>query len=77
MIVTLYLNPKDNPKRVAKTIAETGKYPIQDRHTKKHYEDVYENAIIHYDFATYKLTDFLNKFYYNQNDDCDSMALIQ
>ena len=44
---------------------------------KKHYEDVYENAIIHYDFATYKLPDFLNKFYYNQKDDCDSMALIQ
>ena len=77
MITTLYLSPYENPKRAAKIIAETGKYPIRDRHRKEFYDDVYENAIIHYDFATYKLSDFLNKFYYKKNDNCDTTAIIQ
>lgn len=76
-IVHLYLNPSQNHRIAAKTIAETGTYLVWDRHQKPHYEVLSEDAIIHYDFATYTVNDFLEKFYYSQKEIGNNNVIVK
>lgn len=77
MIVHIYLNPNENPKRAAKFIAETGTYPVSSRNQKPHYEVVSDDAIIHYDFGAYTVDDFLEKFYYSQEEIGNNNVIVK
>lgn len=68
LITHINLYSVDNPFRIAKEIVEKGFYTTRGtRFEKSTKRKVADNATIYYDYATYNLHDFLQKFYYNDD----------
>lgn len=62
MITHYYIQPQQNPFIVARHIKLYSSLPVFSRHTKQHDDIISPNCIIHYDFKSYSLDNFLNSF---------------
>ena len=64
MIAHYYMTPYESPEFLASEIIETAGILVRDNHQKSHRESVDESTRIHRGDKSYKLNEFLQKFYY-------------